>query len=76
MDKTLVGTEESAGAVTWGCSVDKVFLKNCGKFTGVSFMKFKALRSATLLKMTLAKMFWEVLKNTYLRTVATESVKY
>ena len=39
-------------------------------------MKFKALRSATLLKMTLAKMFWEVLKNTYLRTVATESVKY
>ena len=40
-------------------------------------MKFKALRSATLLKNDSSKdVFWEVLKNTYLRTGATESAKY
>ena len=27
MDKTLFGTEESAGVVIWRCSVNKVFAK-------------------------------------------------
>ena len=34
MDKTLVRTEESAGAVVRGCSVKKGVLKNFAKFTG------------------------------------------
>ena len=34
VDKTLVGTEESAEAVIRRSSVNKIFLKNRGKFTG------------------------------------------
>ena len=42
MDKTLVGTEKSTGALIWRCSVNKVFRKvvqNSQKntCTGVSF---------------------------------------
>ena len=56
MDKTLVGTVKSAGAVIRRCSVNKIFLKNCRKFTGkylcqsLFLMKFQAMRPATLLK--------------------------
>ena len=43
MNKTLVGTEESAGAVIWRCSVNKVFWKIAqnaqeNTCTGVSFL--------------------------------------
>ena len=55
MDKTLVGTEKSAGSVIRRCSVNKVFLKNCRKFTGrylcwnlILLMKFQVLRLVLL----------------------------
>ena len=56
MNKTLVGMDESAGAVIRRCFVNKVFLKNNVKFTGkhlcwsLFLMRFQALRPATLLK--------------------------
>ena len=53
MDKTLVGTEESAGAVIRRCSLNKVFekMRKIHRiFRSLFLMKFQALRSATLLK--------------------------
>ena len=50
MAKTLVGTEQSAGAVIQRCSVNKVFRKV------VQFlMKLQALRPATSLKSDFGK---------------------
>ena len=68
----------------------KGFLKNSAKFTetylclSLFLMTFQALRPATLLKVTLTKMFscefCDAFKNTYfvgyLRTIASESVRY
>ena len=54
MDKTLVGTEESAEVVMRRCSVKKMFLKNCAKFTAKYLrwnqflMNFQTLSPATL----------------------------
>ena len=54
MDKTLVGTEESAEAVMRRCSVKKMFLKKFAKFTvkylcwNQFLMNFQTLRPATL----------------------------
>ena len=51
MDKTLVGMEESAGAVIRRCSVNKVFWKVSQNYTcaGVFLMKFQALKIAASL---------------------------
>ena len=51
MNKILVGTKESAGAVIWRCSVNKIFRKiaqNSQK--NIFLMKFQASRPANLLK--------------------------
>ena len=89
MDKTLVKTEKSAGAVVRGCSVKKYVLKNFAKFTGkylcwsLFLMKFQALRSGTLLKYDSNTVFLckfdKIFQNTYfveyLQTAAFESVR-
>ena len=60
-------------------------MKNCGKFTAkylcrsLILMKFQALKSATLLQSDSSRDFfmWILsLKNTYLRTATSESVRY
>ena len=56
MDKTLVGTKESAGVVIRRYSVNKVFLESVAKCTGkylcwsLFLMTFQALRPASLLR--------------------------
>ena len=81
--KILVGTEESAGAVIRRCSVNKAFWRiaenSLRKYLNQSIflMTLQALRLATLLKSNFSKdVFTWILKNNYLRTAASESVRY
>ena len=56
MDKTLVGIEESAGAVIQRCSVNQVFMKSCAKLIGkylcwsLFLTKFQVFRPEILSK--------------------------
>ena len=59
MDKIMVGTEESTGAVIQRCCVNKVFLKvEQNVHWSLFLMKFQALRPATLLKSDSRKSFF------------------
>ena len=80
MDKTLVETEESPGAVIRVCYVNKVFLKiseNSQENT-CALDSFLPQTSATLLKSDsmFSRGFCKVLKNTYSKTAASESVRH
>ena len=75
MDITLVGTKESAGAVIWMCSINKVFWKiaeNLQKNNEVSGLDICNLIKKWLMSLE----FCKVLKNTYLKTAASESVRH
>ena len=90
MDKTLVGTEESAGAVIQRYSVNKVFRKIVQSLQKIPvlesvFNEASGLETCNSGKVTAAKLllcgFCKVLRNTYFvehlyLTVASESVWY
>ena len=78
MNKTLVGTEESAGAVIRRCSGN-----TCAGVRKTPVLKFQALRPATWLKSDSSKGVFpsnEIFNNTYfveyLLAAASELVRY
>ena len=79
MNKTLVGTEESARRINWRCSVKRLFENLCKIHRKISccslfLMKFQALRPATLLKTDSSKGVFLWILWSFLRTPILQNI--